>query len=112
MKKRFLFIVVLGILFTSLIADTNRKYLVRTFIDKNGQSIDEIIVPGRPPENYRAPIAEVPQPPYDRGINIIPDVPAFDWCYGCSATSAAMMAGHYDKTIFPNMYTGPIISKT
>ena len=41
------------------------------------------------------------------GINVLEHVPAFDWSYGCSATSAAMMAGYYDNTGYPNMYTGP-----
>ena len=48
-------------------------------------------------------------PPAGSGNAIakLTDVPAFDWCYGCSATSAAMMMGWYDRTGYPNMYTGP-----
>ncbi len=34
-------------------------------------------------------------------------VPAFDWSFGCSATSAAMAAGYYDNNGYPDMYTGP-----
>jgi parallel beta-helix repeat protein len=41
------------------------------------------------------------------GINTLSNVPAFDWCYGCSATSAAMMFGHYDNHNYTNMYAGP-----
>jgi hypothetical protein len=41
------------------------------------------------------------------GINILTDVPAFEWSYGCSATSAAMMAGYYDRNGYSNMYAGP-----
>jgi len=33
--------------------------------------------------------------------------PAFDWTYGCSATSAGMMFGYYDRNGYPNFYTGP-----
>ena len=40
-------------------------------------------------------------------INILSDVPAFDWSYGCSATSAAMLFGYYDRIGYHNMYTGP-----
>ncbi len=35
------------------------------------------------------------------------DVPAYDWVYGCSPTSAAMLFGYYDRQGFPDMYTGP-----
>jgi hypothetical protein len=34
-------------------------------------------------------------------------VPAFDWCYGCSATAAAMLFGYYDRVGWDNMYAGP-----
>jgi len=34
-------------------------------------------------------------------------VPAFNWSFGCSATSAAMIAGYYDRNGYDNMYAGP-----
>jgi len=34
-------------------------------------------------------------------------VPAYKWDFGCSATSAAMIAAYYDRNGYPNMYTGP-----
>ena len=40
-------------------------------------------------------------------INTLSNVPAFDWSYGCSATSAAMLFGYYDRTGYSDMYTGP-----
>jgi hypothetical protein len=39
--------------------------------------------------------------------NVLADVPAFTWSYGCSATSAAMLFGYYDRIGYSNMYTGP-----
>lgn len=33
--------------------------------------------------------------------------PAFNWVFGCSSVSGAMIAGYYDRTGYPNMYTGP-----
>jgi len=87
-------------------AQTENVYLVRTFVDEQGRQIDEIIVPGRPPE-IKAPVAAVPEPNSAMGINTLPNVPAFDWCHGCSATSAAMMFGHYDNHNYTNMYAGP-----
>ena len=104
-KNKF---VLLFLLFVTIISqeyahtNTGNEYLVRTIIDENGKEIDEIIVPGRPPDKYRAPIASP-----SRTAVILPNVPAFDWSYGCSPTSAAMIAGYYDNTGYPNMYTGP-----
>ena len=90
----------------SAIARTGNPYLVRTFVDEQGRQIDEIIVPGRPPE-IKAPVATVPEPNPAMGINTLSNVPAFDWSYGCSATSAAMMFGCYDNHNYTNMYAGP-----
>ena len=110
-KKNVYVVILLIILFSfgSLFAQQriDSKYIVRTFIDEEGNSIDEIIVPGRPPVNHREPVVDLPDPFVSDAINILTNVPAFDWSFGCSATSAAMMAGHYDNTIFPEMYTGP-----
>ena len=83
----------------------SHPYLVRTFVDDEGREIDEVIVPGRPPE-IKAAVATVPEPNTAMGITVLPNVPAFDWSYGCSATSAAMLFGYYDRTGYSNMYTG------
>ena len=37
----------------------------------------------------------------------LPDVPTSRWTYGCSATSAGMMFGYYDRHGYSNMYAGP-----
>ena len=37
----------------------------------------------------------------------IANFPSFSWVFGCSAVSGAMIAGYYDRTTYPNMYTGP-----
>ena len=44
-------------------------------------------------------VAAVPKPDIARGTNSIANVPAMTWVFGCSATSAAMMFGHYDNTV-------------
>jgi len=106
MSKKIVFIfVVLSLLFIANQVDAQRKInknLIRTFIDKNGDLVDEIIVPGTPPKDFRMPVAE----PTEVTVTLS-NVPAFDWCYGCSATSGAMMAGYYDNGSYPNMYAGP-----
>jgi hypothetical protein len=73
----------------------------------DGRTIDKIIVPGHLPPAIKMATTDVPPPNKTAGINVLSDVPAFDWSYGCSATSAAMLAGYYDNTGYPDMYTGP-----
>jgi hypothetical protein len=87
--------------------DSKNPYLVRTFLDEQGRQIDEIIVPGRPPAVKAAKVS-VPEPNIAMGINVLSHVPAFNWSYGCSATSAAMLFGYYDNDGYhTNMYAGP-----
>jgi len=84
----------------------SNPYTLRIFRDGDGNLIEEILVPGRPPKDYRAPVAPLPDPE-NKSANVLSNVPAFSWCFGCSATSAAMIAGYYDRTGYNNMYTGP-----
>ncbi|TSA28506.1 PKD domain-containing protein [bacterium] len=108
--KKIVLLFVLIILFEQILFAQTKipgEYIVRTFIDEDGNSIDEIIVPGRPPADHREPAVELPDPSLSDAINILSNVPAFDWSYGCSATSGAMISGYYDNGSYPNMYTGP-----
>ncbi|HPS54242.1 MAG TPA: S8 family serine peptidase [Sedimentisphaerales bacterium] len=41
------------------------------------------------------------------GDVVLDGVPTSQWTYGCSATSAGMIFGYYDRHGYPNMYTGP-----
>lgn len=83
-------------------------YRVRTVV-LDGISIDEIIIngPPTPPPGYERTTVELPEPNPAAGVNVLSNVPAFDWSFGCSATSAAMIAGYYDRTLYSNMYAGP-----
>ena len=38
---------------------------------------------------------------------IIQNFPSYDWVFGCTAVSAAMVAAYHDRTSWPNIYTGP-----
>lgn len=84
--------------------DSFSSYIIDTF-DESGDELDLILVPGSPPES------SVPTIDLDNfgssESTILPSVPAFDWCYGCSATSAAMLFGYYDNQGYDNMYVGP-----
>ncbi|MGC9445292.1 MAG: C39 family peptidase, partial [Candidatus Methanospirareceae archaeon] len=106
----FVLLVFALVVFTSAVAQDaaarKNPYLVRTFVDEEGREIAEIVVPGRPPE-IKAEVAMVPESNIAMGTNSLLDVPTFDWCYGCSATAAAMMFGYYDRTGYSNMYAGP-----
>ena len=83
-------------------------FSVRTVV-LDGRSIDEIIIngPPTPPPGFELVTVTLPEPNIAAGLNVLANVPAFSWCFGCSATSAAMIAGYYDRTGFGNMYAGP-----
>ena len=97
-----------GVMVSTVQADQGVKlsneYHIDTF-DDDGEEIDMILVPGGPSEDT-ASTAELPKRGAS-GSNILSSVPAFDWSYGCSATSAAMMFGYYDNQGYENMYDGP-----
>jgi len=74
--------------------------------DESGRQITMAVFPIAPPR-IRVAAANVPDM-YVAGVaNALSDVPAFDWSYGCSATSAAMLFGYYDRISYGNMYAGP-----
>ena len=75
----------------------------------DGTSIDRITIngPPTPPPGVERPVVDVQALSAQASSVILSEVPAYDWSYGCSATSAAMIAAYYDRTVCPNMYTGP-----
>jgi hypothetical protein len=92
---------------TLAIARTPDPYAERTYADTYGREIVAVEVSGKPPA-AKATAVNVPLPDIAAGINSLSDVPAFDWSYGCSATSAAMLFGYYDhRAGYSNMYAGP-----
>ena len=101
--KRIAATIMGGFLFSTVCLADN-PYRVETF-ESNGKLIDRIVVPGRPPA-IKAQAVAVPAAQLASGINVLTNVPAFTWSYGCSATSAAMMMGYYDNNGYPNMYAG------
>ena len=76
-----------------------------------GVDIDEYIINGPPvpPPGYELERAVVALPKNDiaAGVVTLAEVPAFNWVFGCSSVSGAMIAGYYDRTGYSNMYTGP-----
>jgi hypothetical protein len=85
-------------------------YSNKTLTVNGGKLLDQSVIngPSSPPSGFELERKSVklPQPNSIQGTNTLA-VPAFDWSFGCSATSGAMIAGYYDRNGFPNMYSGP-----
>jgi len=80
--------------------------IVNTYRLDDGTIMDQVIILGPPnPTGHEARPVWIPQLP-TRGSLIMACVPGYNWCFGCSATSAAMMAAFYDITGRNNFYTG------
>ena len=69
------------------------------------------IGPGRPPKDWnvyrKSPVnvKKLTSTRLDGDVKIL-DVPAYDWTYGCSPTSAGMLIAYYDRHGYPGLYTG------
>lgn len=82
----------------------------QTILYNDGSSLDRIIIngPPTPPPGYDEERKPVPLPKPDGNMaakTLV--VPGYNWVFGCSAVSGAMIAGYYDRNGYPNMYTGP-----
>jgi PKD repeat protein len=76
-------------------------------VSYQGRLVDiRSIGPGLPPDQWIASSQATTIQPQGAAANII-DVPTLNWSYGCSATSAAMLFGYWDRHGYSNMYTGP-----
>jgi Fibronectin type III domain len=96
---------VLSMVPQTVLAEPARPY-EKAIQDERGRQITLAVFPTAPP-GIRMATATVPDVLTAGAINALSDVPAFDWSYGCSATSAAMLFGYYDRTGYSDMYTGP-----
>ncbi len=77
------------------------------FTDNNGNDYIMAISPLKPPELKMRTAAESSEIHVFGVPDFLSDVPAYYWSYGCSATSAAMLFGYYDRIGYENIYTGP-----
>ncbi|MDD4138228.1 MAG: PKD domain-containing protein, partial [Methanoregula sp.] len=92
------------VLARNIVADNS---LASQFLYK-GELIDErVIGPGLPPADWKANENLADVTGRTAGKFRVTDVPTLDWSYGCSATSATMYFGYYDRNGYPNFYTGP-----
>ena len=93
---------------TTTPAPTGKYFAVETVVLDDGRSMDATWIngPPTPPAGFERPTVELPQPNAVEGVVTLP-VPTYIWSFGCSATSAAMIAAYYDRITYPSMYTGP-----
>jgi hypothetical protein len=76
--------------------------IVARFLDESGREVEVINISGKPPDLLIARATALPSSATGVG-----GVPAYDWSFGCSPTSASMLAAYYDSHGYPNIYTGP-----
>jgi len=93
--------------------EKNDYFQVKSVVLDNGTIIEKAIIngPSEAPLGYERAVVELPTDS-DGSIQKTQQltaltVPAFSWSFGCSATSAAMIAGYYDRNGYSNMYAGP-----
>ena len=92
------------------VQQVNPHYGTQTVTYADGTSLSRNIIngPPMPPPGYGFERAAVSLPKPDKAMATSTlTVPAFNWVFGCSAVSGAMIAGYYDRNGYPNMYTGP-----
>ena len=91
-------------------AQANQYFTEKTVALADGTSLIKYTIngPSVPPPGYdlERSVVALPKPNPAAGVNTL-DVPAFDYYFGCAATSASMIAAYYDRNGFPNMYAGP-----
>ncbi len=80
---------------------------LETYALADGTRLELEIINGPPvpPPGYESERTVTTAPALTRGTPAY--FPSFSWVLGCSAVSAAMIAGHHDRIGYPNIYTGP-----
>jgi hypothetical protein len=87
----------------------NTEYFTTQTVVIGGKSFEKMTIngPSTPPAEYELQRAAVALPGSIPMVANSLTVPAYDWVFGCSSVSGAMIAGYYDRNGFPNIYTGP-----
>jgi len=75
--------------------------------DATNTEIEGIIIDGPPTPPVDLNYTIVNETDISKSAVILSNVPTSEWTYGCTATSAGMIFGYYDRTGYDNMYTGP-----
>lgn len=84
-------------------------FSLETLAAADGRLIEKLTISGppTPPPGYELERAAVrlPAPDTPMAVNTL-TVPAYEWVFGCSAVSGAMIAAYYDRNGFDHIYTG------
>ncbi len=89
------------------VEEINPYFTIKHFSTQKGVDLSVAIIngPSKPPEGFvdaHDGWIDIP-----KAATLLPDFPSFNWVFGCSAVSAAMIAAYYDRNAYPNLYTGP-----
>ena len=89
----------------------NEYYSTQTTTYSDGTSITRHIIngPSKPPAGFEPASVALPAPNPAMGTSTL-TVPTYNWVFGCSSVSGAMIAGYYDRNGYSEMYTGPAIA--
>jgi hypothetical protein len=86
-------------------------YSTKRLMLSDGEEIEQSIIhgPPKPPPGLVEQRQFADMDEIERGVAkaTVLSVPAFNWVFGCSAVSGAMIASFYDRNGYPNIYTGP-----
>jgi len=95
-----------GTVITS-IEEVNPYFTIEHITLADGTALSKGIIsgPSQPPAGYEAEREASIQPLSSRGV--ISNFPSYNWVFGCSAVSGAMIAAYYDQNGYPDIYTGP-----
>ncbi len=85
----------------------NPYYTIEYITTSDGSQIEKVNIhgPSEPIPEYQAEREASMTTIEPEGI--IDNFPSYDWVFGCSAVSGAMIAAYYDRGFYPNLYTGP-----
>ena len=85
----------------------NPYYSIEYKTLKDGTSISRHVIAGPPiPPSVDRHQRSATLAPSATAVTLA-DFPSYNWVFGCSAVSGAMIAGYYDRGAYPNMYAGP-----
>ena len=88
-------------------APASKDSTITTATLEDGMKIEGIVIngPPKPPAGIKRPSVSLSNSVSTLGVVALP-VPAYEWSFGCSATSGAMIAAYFDQEGYPNMYNG------
>jgi len=85
----------------------NPYFTIERITLDDGTKLEKNIINGPPEPSSKFEEARMASIQPITTDSVITNFPSYDWVFGCSAVSGAMIAAYYDRNGYPNMYTGP-----